>query len=75
MAVYKAVIIKFIRSFLSIVSMKKATIVAIVLCGLMLGACSSKGVRMPKHRKRTHCDCPTFSMNETTEQPQSVYVL
>lgn len=55
--------------------MKKAAIVIIVLCSMMLGACSSKGVRMPKHRKRTHCDCPTFSMNETAEQPQSVYVL
>lgn len=28
---------------------------------LILSACSSKGVRMPKHRKRSHCDCPTFS--------------
>ena len=26
-----------------------------------LAACSSKGVHMPKHRKRRHCDCPTFS--------------
>ena len=26
-----------------------------------LGACSSKGVHMPKHRKRRHCDCPTFA--------------
>lgn len=24
-------------------------------------ACSSKGVHMPKHRKRRHCDCPTFA--------------
>lgn len=23
--------------------------------------CSDKGVHMPKHRKRRHCDCPTFS--------------
>ena len=26
-----------------------------------LAACSNKGVHMPKHRKRRHCDCPTFS--------------
>ena len=26
-----------------------------------LSACSSKGVQMPKHRKRRHCDCPTFA--------------
>lgn len=25
-------------------------------------ACSSKGVHMPKHRKRRHCDCPTFAV-------------
>ena len=24
--------------------------------------CSDKGVHMPKHRKRRHCDCPTFSL-------------
>lgn len=29
---------------------------------LLAAACSNKGVRMPKHRKRTHCDCPTFSL-------------
>lgn len=28
-----------------------------------LTACSDKGVHMPKHRKRRHCDCPTFSLN------------
>lgn len=26
-----------------------------------LAACSNKGVHMPKHRKRRHCDCPTFA--------------
>lgn len=23
--------------------------------------CSNKGIHMPKHRKRRHCNCPTFS--------------
>ncbi|MBR1516602.1 MAG: hypothetical protein IJ620_00445 [Bacteroidales bacterium] len=36
-------------------------IVTLILTGLLLTSCSNKGVRMPKHRKRTHCDCPTFS--------------
>ena len=26
-----------------------------------LASCSDKGVHMPKHRKRRHCDCPTFT--------------
>lgn len=35
---------------------------------LMLAAgCSNKGVQMPKHRKRRHCNCPTFSMVESTQ--------
>lgn len=33
----------------------------LVLAGL-LTSCSDKGVHMPKHRKRRHCDCPTFSL-------------
>ncbi|MBQ4376314.1 MAG: hypothetical protein II793_01295 [Bacteroidales bacterium] len=53
--------------------MKKAAIVVIVLCSMMLGACSSKGVRMPKHRKRTHCDCPTFSMNDAPTAFPDIY--
>lgn len=39
--------------------------IGLLLLALMLTAfvagCSSKGVRMPKHRKRRHCDCPTFA--------------
>lgn len=31
-----------------------------------LAACSNKGVRMPKHRKRRHCDCPTFTETYTS---------
>ncbi len=31
---------------------------------MLCSACSNKGVHMPKHRKKTHCNCPTFSYNE-----------
>lgn len=31
----------------------------------LVSGCSSKGVHMPKHRKRRHCDCPTFSQAVT----------
>ncbi|MBQ9864417.1 MAG: hypothetical protein IJM33_03660 [Bacteroidales bacterium] len=31
-----------------------------------LAACSNKGVHMPKHRKRRHCDCPTFTETYTS---------
>lgn len=31
---------------------------------LMLAVgCSNKGIHMPKHRKRRHCNCPTFSQS------------
>ena len=35
--------------------------------------CSPKGVHMPKHRKRRHCDCPTFAQQRspTTASSQS----
>lgn len=29
--------------------------------GLLAAGCSNKGIHMPKHRKRRHCNCPTFS--------------
>lgn len=32
-----------------------------LLLAAMFASCSSKGVRMPKHRMRRHCNCPTFS--------------
>lgn len=45
--------------------------IAFVLTGLfllsLLASCSDKGVHMPKHRKRTHCDCPTFAKVESGE--------
>lgn len=34
-----------------------------VLLLSFLASCSNKGVHMPKHRKRRHCDCPTFAQN------------
>ena len=37
------------------------TLLAILLL-LFAAGCSSKGVHMPKHRKRRHCDCPTFAI-------------
>ena len=44
--------------------MKRRNIILVLsLVALLLTAgCSSKGVRMPKHRKQRHCDCPTFTM-------------
>lgn len=27
----------------------------------LCASCSNKGVQMPKHRMRRHCNCPTFS--------------
>ncbi|MBR6992023.1 MAG: hypothetical protein IKH97_07365 [Bacteroidales bacterium] len=39
-------------------------------------ACSSKGVHMPKHRKRRHCDCPTFASISSPQptSPTATYV-
>ena len=46
--------------------------IARLLTGLfllsLLASCSDKGVHMPKHRKRRHCDCPTFSINQNENQ-------
>ena len=38
--------------------------------------CSDKGVHMPKHRKRRHCDCPTFAAVPTSQPtpPTTAYV-
>jgi hypothetical protein len=44
------------------------TLLAILLLAFAAG-CSSKGVHMPKHRKRRHCDCPTFA--EHYSQPSA----
>lgn len=46
-----------------IVVMKKIITYFFVMLtvSMMLGSCSRKGVHMPKHRKRTHCNCPTFT--------------
>lgn len=50
---------------------KKRT-TALVLLAIMLAAfaagCSNKGIHMPKHRKRRHCNCPTFAQY-TQENP------
>ncbi len=32
-----------------------------LLLAALFASCSSKGVQMPKHRMRRHCNCPTFS--------------
>ncbi len=42
------------------------TLLAILLLAFAAG-CSSKGVHMPKHRKRRHCDCPTFTETQTVQ--------
>lgn len=34
-------------------------------------ACSDKGVHMPKHRKRRHCDCPTFALSSPAPTPST----
>ena len=41
-----------------------------------LAACSNKGVHMPKHRKRRHCDCPTFASAPAPQPapPTTTYV-
>ena len=44
------------------------TLLAILLLAFAAG-CSSKGVHMPKHRKRRHCDCPTCA--EHYSQPSA----
>lgn len=38
----------------------KYIVVAVLLMGFATG-CSPKGVHMPRHRKKSHCNCPTFS--------------
>jgi hypothetical protein len=43
-------------------------LLAILLLAFAAG-CSSKGVHMPKHRKRRHCDCPTFSETQIPQPP------
>ena len=47
--------------------------IALLLTGLfllsLLASCSDKGVRMPKHRKRRHCDCPTFTISPQSSIP------
>ena len=51
------------------------TLLAILLL-LFVAGCSSKGVHMPKHRKRRHCDCPTFAAVPATQPtpPTTAYV-
>lgn len=40
--------------------MKRLLLVAALLLGLLCG-CSPRGAHMPTHRKKRHCDCPTFA--------------
>lgn len=42
----------------------KRNICLLALVALLVAACSDKGVRMPRHRKKAHCDCPTFAVRE-----------
>ena len=51
------------------------TLLAILLL-LFVAGCSSKGVHMPKHRKRRHCDCPTLAAVPTSQPtpPTTAYV-
>ena len=45
--------------------MKRLTkiIVLTLVAGLLLTACSNKGVHMSKHRKSRKCNCPSFVEN------------
>ena len=47
----------------------RTLLASLVLAGLL--ASCSKGVHMPKHRKRRNCDCPTFSLTIPTSQPHA----
>lgn len=51
------------------------TLLAILLLAFAAG-CSSKGVHMPKHRKRRKCDCPTFAIAPAAQPmpPTPTYV-
>ena len=49
------------------------TLLALLLLSL-LASCSNKGVHMPKHRKRRHCDCPTFAYQQSSPIPDGTVV-
>ena len=46
----------------------KRLLILLLLAGLLCG-CSARGAHMPKHRKKHHCNCPTFSMSPAEELP------
>ncbi|MBQ7279187.1 MAG: hypothetical protein IJR13_00490 [Bacteroidales bacterium] len=46
--------------------MKKNILIVLLLLGSIILVSCSNSIRMPKHRKRAHCDCPTFSLNNHT---------
>lgn len=52
---------------------RKNILLALIALMLLttLAACSNKGVRMPKHRKRRHCDCPTFAQSSPAPTPST----
>lgn len=48
-------------------------VVVLLLAGVLMCGCSRKGVHMTKHRKKRHCDCPTFSMHTFGEESTISY--
>jgi len=48
-----------------------ALIFLLVLLAAAAAGCSRRGVHMPKHRKRRHCDCPTFAMTAPIPSPHA----
>ncbi|MCQ2294748.1 MAG: hypothetical protein MJZ67_03745 [Bacteroidales bacterium] len=51
----------------NIVLLFLASLLAVAAAG-----CSNKGIHMPKHRKRRHCNCPTFTENISSPSNASI---
>ena len=49
--------------------MKRILIVALLMAGFLC-SCSPR-TQMPKHRKRRHCNCPTFSLSTPSPTPDT----
>lgn len=56
----QSILMKYIRKYY--------IVLALLLIGLC-ASCSSMSMRMPVHRKKRHCDCPTFSENFISKPP------